>query len=101
MNNRLQILIALAIPVLMASLLLIVDYICFPPSISQGVSFCLFCTTFKETRGLGLDGTTFVSEIIRHLTLFLFLASFLLPVFIKYVEKPFKRTELNLTNKLI
>jgi hypothetical protein len=101
MNKSNQILIAVAFPILLAGLLLIVDYICFPPAISQGVSFCLFCTTFKETRGLGLGGTTYVSEILRLIALCLFLIAPVMPTFIKYLQKPIKRTELNLTDKLI
>ncbi len=99
MNKSKQILIAVAFPILLAGLLLPVDYICFPPSISQGVSFCLFCTTFKETSGLGLGGTTFVSEILRLIALFLFLIAPVMPIFIAYLERPIIRIKLNLTKQ--
>ncbi len=109
MNKSKQILVAVATPMLLAGLLLLIDYIWFSPAIPQnenGVSFGISVYErpfflFDKNPFYDLGGTTFVSEILRHFVLFLFFASAILPMFITYLEKPIERTELNLTNKLI
>jgi hypothetical protein len=109
MNKNKQIIVAVAFPILLASLFILIDYVWFSPAISQnesGISWGLGLyekpfSLFSKNPFFDLGGATFVSEIMRHLALFLILTSVLLPMFLKYMEEPIERTELNLTNKLI
>jgi hypothetical protein len=109
MSKNLKIVITIAFLVLLASLTVIADYYLFPLSIEKDFNLSTFgnesgvhivaCDLRKSYYDLG--GFTFVSEILRHFALFLFLAALVSPLIVEYLQKPIKRTELNLTNKLI
>jgi hypothetical protein len=109
MSKNLKIVITIAFLVLLAGLTVIADYYLFPLSIEKDFDlsnlgnesglYIVACDLRKNF--YDLDGSTFVSEILRHFALFLFFASAIMPVFINYFGEPIERTELNLTNKLI
>jgi hypothetical protein len=109
MDKNKQILIAIALPILLAIMVLIFDQYIFPLSVKEnynlstfgnesGVSFSA-CDLRKNYYDLG--GSTFVSEILRHFALFLFFAALVSPLIVECLQKPIEQTELNLTNKLI
>jgi hypothetical protein len=109
MNKNKQIIVAVAFPILLASLFILIDYAWFSPAISQnesGISWGLGLyekpfSLFSENPFFDLGGASFVSELLRLIALCLFLIAPVMPTFIKYLQKPIERTELNLTNKLI
>jgi hypothetical protein len=106
MSKNRQIIIAVALPMLFAGLLVLIDFIWFPPPVFQNESGITFGIglyerpffLFDKNPFFDLGGSTFAAEIMRHLALFLILTSVLLPIFFKYMEKPIERTELNLTD---
>jgi hypothetical protein len=106
MSKRSKILIAVAVPILLAVMVLTFDQYIFPFSVEVNYNLSTignesgvrFSDGVWKKHYYDLGGTTFVSEILRHFALFLFFVAFVSPLIVEYLQKPIERTELNLTN---